>query len=234
MSDVPERLRFRILPIEYYVSLLHNHTPFAITRWSDGDWPCVLGHKGRNTDKHDYSAKLRRDLTEVLLSRPTYTMAIQPFLTRQPKLANEVNDWMVEHDLRFDWVTGDTFCHALIRDEFDRFITMLRQRTVILVGPQRLRPLTLFPVSQYVEVPLLNCHEECERVTDQTSQAIDELGVEPVVSISAGMSANVIVDRLHRRHPNATLIDIGSIWEPFVGVTCRRYHADVIKRVGPQ
>lgn len=157
-------------------------------------------------------------------------MGLQELVART--LAREVHDWLAAHDLRFDWVSGETFHYASIRNELRPFIQAVAERGVILVGPERLSHLDgrVFPVRSHVVTPELNCHRACDRVIAETRRALDIHGVGPVVSISASMSANVIVHRLHASHPHATVMDMGSVWEPYVGHANRSYHAAVIAR----
>lgn len=223
------RVGYRTVPIEWYIEQIRERKPFALARWSDGEWPCVLGRQGANTDKHPYSPELRRDLTQCLLERPRYVMGLQELVPRT--IGQEVHDWLEERELWPDWVQGGVFHTASIENRLGPFIAALAERGVILVGPKRLGALAVFPIRAHIETPLFNCHSECERVVEEAAAAIARLGTEPVVSISASMSANVIVHRLNALHPEATLIDIGSLWEPYVGVANRRYHKKIVERL---
>lgn len=224
---------YRDVPLSWYVDKINARDPFALARWSDGEWPCVLGKEGCNTDKHPYSEELRADLTACLLDSPDYIMALQPLLVRDQVWSQRVHDWMESHGLAFDWVTADTFCHASIRGELDPFVDALANRGVILVGPERLDPMhDRLNVVGRVYTPMLNCHAEVERVCGELRTLMYQTRrADLVVSISASMSANVIVHRVHKTHPHATLLDLGSLWEPYVGVACRSYHAKVIERL---
>jgi hypothetical protein len=54
--------------------------------------------------------------------------------------------------------------------------------------------------------------------------------VRPVVAFSAGMVSNLLIHELSGRE--ATLIDFGSVWDPYVGLATRNYHAAILQREG--
>ena len=36
------------------IEAIESKENFSLSRWGDGEWMCLLGYKGRNTDKHNY------------------------------------------------------------------------------------------------------------------------------------------------------------------------------------
>lgn len=234
-----DRLTFWAVPYAWYLNQIREGRPFALARWSDGEWPCVLGREGANTDKHPYSVELRRDLTKTLLEirdhGAPYIVGLQEFVGRQHPLNEHVHAWMIAHDLSIEWVSGEVFHRASVRDKLGPLFKALAARGVILVGPTRLGALSsYFPIRQHVEVPLLNCHTEASRIIHEVRAAIDQHGIGPVVSFSASMSTKYLVHEINKTHPEATLIDVGALWEPYVGVSCRKYHDDIVKRLQKQ
>lgn len=216
-------------PLSWYVEQLESRTPLAMSRWGDGEWSCLLGAEGRNCDGHTYSQALCDDLTSVLERQPRYLCGLQGLAMR--KMGSAIGDWSNQHCCPRRWVDGDVFHRASAKGELAPLIAALRDRGVILVGPDRISQLGLFPVASCVGVPLRNCHDDVTRVVDETVRSIDVHGTEPVVSVSASMSANVVVDCAHRARPHATVIDFGSLWEPYVGIANRTYHRGVIQRL---
>ena len=233
------RLTFWTVPYAWYLNQIRERRPFALARWSDGEWPCVLGREGANTDKHPYSVELRRDLTQTLLELrdqgAPYMVGLQEMVERQHPLNQQVHEWMIAHHLTIPWVSGEVFHRASVKDKLWAMITALAARDVILVGPTRLGALsTYFPIRQHIEVPLVNCHKEAERILYEVRTAIDQHGIGPVVSFSASMSTKYLIHQISKTHPEATLIDVGALWEPYVGVSCRKYHQAVITRLQQQ
>jgi hypothetical protein len=229
MTPLPDRTGAQIQAIR-------DGAPFAYSRWSDGEWSCLLGRSGHNQAGMPYSAPLRKDLTAVLLSRPDYDLGlseavIHPTRPKRLTLAVEVPAWLAEHGLDdLPWVDADGFYRRSLAGTLGPFVAALATRQVVLVGPSYFDDLRLFPVVEHVLVPPRMRHErEIARLTRQTLAALRDWPGS-VVAISAGMSANVLIDRVHAAMPEATLIDCGSLWEPYIGRSVRRYHAAVLAR----
>ncbi len=59
--------------MDYYkfVKKIKDKTPFAFTRWGDGEFNCIFQDSGRqfNTDCHNYFADLGAELRRVLFSQ---------------------------------------------------------------------------------------------------------------------------------------------------------------------
>jgi hypothetical protein len=235
-----DRLDYWTVPFQWYLDQLNGGHPFALARWDDGAWPVVLGDEGQNCDRHPYTPELRRDLTQTLTDIQAhgapYLLGIQESFVARAHPANErVHTWMVAADLRIEWVSSDVFHRASIRGELGPLIQAYKDRGVILVGPERLGALkSYFPIRRHVRVPLLNCHAAVEGILRRTREAMDSQGTTPIVSVSASMSTKYMVHELNKTHPEATIIDVGSVWEPYVGVACRKYHGTIVKRLRRQ
>lgn len=213
----------------YYVRRLQDRTPFAFSRWGDGEWSAILGMSGENCDGHRYSRRLREDLTEVLLAQPSYDLALQGLAMR--RFGDQIQAWLARRRLSIDWVDADIFARRSIANELQPLFQALAARQVVLVGPAHLQRIARrFPLAGHIIVPDSNCHDDVVRVVDDTTAHLRGLE-DVVVAVSAGMSANVIIHRLSQgeaRHH--TLIDFGSLWEPYVGLAIRRYHHRVLQR----
>lgn len=222
----------RELLLSDIVDQLTAGTPVVFSRWGDGEWSAILGKRGQNCDGHAYTAELQRDLTQVLEAKPEYYLGLQNAALR--RYGPEIEAWLEARQLDLPWVPSDLWHQASMRDQLESFLEVLRAREVILVGPARLRSLDLpFPLAAFIEIPLVNCHTAADRVVDLTCMHA-MLHPQAIIALSASMSANVIVHRVHRQYPTTTLLDLGSLWEPYVGVATRAYHHDVRKRLQVQ
>jgi hypothetical protein len=222
--------------VDAYIQALHARTPFAFSRWGDGEWACLLGRPGHNKAGMPYSAPLREDLTAVLLSRPAYDLGLSssvvaPTRAKRLSLRTEVPAWLAAHGLTLPWVDADGLYRRSLAGTLVSFVAALASRQVILVGPTYFSGLRLFPVVGHIVVPPRMVHEhEIARLTRATLAALhDWPGA--VVAISAGMSANVLIDRVHAARRDATLIDCGSLWEPYLGRVVRKYHTAIVARL---
>ena len=208
--------------------------PVVFSRWGDGEWSCILGRPGHNKAGMPYSAPLRRDLTAVLTSPSSYPMGLCDSVIHGRSeyhriMAEEVAAWIEAHAV-VSWVAGDGIYQLSLEGRLRPFIEALATRTVIMVGPDYLRELRLFPMAGHVRVPARMRHEDhVDRLVDQTGTLLSQWP-SAVVTISAGMTANVLVDCLARAFPLASLLDCGSVWEPYTGRSVRNYHPAIIAR----
>lgn len=200
--------------------------PFAFSRWGDGEWSAVLGIGTANCDGQAY-APLRDDLRRVLLDRPSYLLGMQPLA--MARFGPEIRGWLTQHDLRMPWLNADVFHDLSKSGELPAFVEPLRHRPVILVGPKRLRALSLIPHVAFVEIPDANAYAAIGDTRAHLSAIAARSAPGTVVALSAGMGANVLIHDF--AHLPLTWIDFGSVWEPYVGVANRRYHRDVLTRL---
>jgi hypothetical protein len=109
----------------------------------------------------------------------------------------------------------------------------LANRTVILIGPQGLAhlPPHVLPIARHIVTPDRHAFDVVDRLTREGAGAIEwSRDQTPVVAISAGPAAKILVDRLAGTYPRATVIDFGSVWDPYAGRTTRRYHEAILAR----
>lgn len=210
------------------VDRLQARQPFAVSRWGDGEWAAVLGREGATVDGQSYTAALRADLTGVLLDRPGYWLGMQGFAVR--RMGAEITAWLAARQLTFDWIDADLFARASLAGTLQPFVKALQGREVVLVGPARLTTIALFSFAHHVIIPDRECHAMADRIYADILCAIQGRQY-PIVLLSAGPTANILIHRLWITNPFLTLIDCGSLWEPYVGLATRTYHARVLERV---
>ena len=113
---------------------------------------------------------------------------------------------------------------ANVRGHLGPLIAALRKRTIILVGPAHLRALDLFPITQFIEVPLPGAADVLDRTDSQAWEALTKHEADhPCILWSSGMATNVSMWRLGKpQEKGVTMLDCGAIWDPYVGVYNRR------------
>lgn len=211
-----------------FIDNIRNHKPFSFSRWGDGEWNSVLGRKtGQNCDGHMYYPQMGDDLKQVLINRPTYRLGMQPFAVRQ--FGDRITEWLIRYGLEnLPWCNADVFHRASIQKTLTSVIVELQRTKLIVVGPDNLKRLKpILPYKKFVDVPPRNAYLSMERIMRDVLSAVDGLHEHATVSISAGMPAKLLINELHTRLKGQhTLIDFGSVWDPFVGVTSRKYMRD--------
>ncbi|MFQ5512797.1 MAG: hypothetical protein ACE5FG_00050 [Myxococcota bacterium] len=221
------RLGVRELPIELFVEKLRTGEPFAASRFGDGEWNCILGVEGRNCDDHEYFPELRTELSQVLEGRPPYLLGLQPGALREPG-ARAIQRFLSSRSLDLEWFDSDVFQRAHWEGRFNPFVNALRERRPLFVGPRHIRaPLSeIFPRGGFVEIPALNCFLARGRIETEIQEELHRAGYD-VILFSAGMTTNLLIDRLHVEvGERVTLIDLGSIWDVYAGRISRRHFHD--------
>jgi hypothetical protein len=203
--------------------------PFAFSRWGDGEWRSVLGKTtGQNCDGHQFYKALGVDLANVLRGRPEYMLGMQSFgLKMYPK---QIPRWLQAEDLDdLTWYNADVFHYASIKDRLMDIVEALKGRHLVVVGPDHLKRLKpdYLDYESFVDVPPKNAYLAKDRIVRDIKAAVDGCdGKRVMVSLSAGMPAEIILDDLYKKliGKGHSIVDFGSLWDPLVGVNSRRYH----------
>ncbi|GAG77896.1 unnamed protein product, partial [marine sediment metagenome] len=131
-------------------------------------------------------------------------------------LDNYINIEAYERDMILDDLARDAGLFPLINQ--------LQKMDVVIIGPRPLRRLHFLNRKHFVQISSPNLHLEFKQDRKRLS-GIDwavedalEYGKPAVYLVSAGVSAAVIIDRLHDEIPDSFFIDCGSIWDAFVGI----------------
>ncbi len=120
------------------------------------------------------------------------------------------------------WVYKETLSNANVNGGlFDLFCFIRKnRRKVIMVGPDR-----LLKVSN-----MIDCHHIGVRDTDAWRHVWSTVGLieglvrdeQRVVLFSAGFATNLMIYDLFDRCPNATMLDMGAIFDPYSGHNSRK------------
>ncbi len=210
---------------DQFLTKLLNREPFSFSRFGDGEWSAILQRPGKNTDGHEYFPDMGAALAEVLRSRPAYPIGIQNHALRT---LPEVAVWLALNGFHLgnDFVNADVWHNASIEGQFKRFFEALRHKSVLLVGPHEVAKLGIH--NYWVEVPSLNCWKSKDVIMKGIDNYIDYVGI---VLFCASMASNVMIHELYQKHGKVkTLLDMGSVFMPYVGVANRSYHKKIIQR----
>ena len=210
-------------PLEFYADMILEKTPFSFSRYGDGEFTCMFSPgTGKNCDKHKYFDGLSRDLLMAFnecVKSNLYFIGIQRLamsIMGQKIEALVGNSNIAFHDSDvFHRANHETYGLAPLIDA-------LKSVDLIMVGPAHLAPVAKnLGAIQFVEVPLMNCYLEIDSIQERISKAIPKHKY-VCVAFSSGMPTNVMIHRLH--NSEISLLDLGSIWDPYMGILSRRYH----------
>lgn len=210
-----------------HIDKINNKERYTFSRFGDGEWNAILEKKGQNCDGHKYFPDMGLRLKEVLTSSPEYYVGLQNLAHRQN--TEIIDNYANEYGIK--WVASDIFHHASIKGNLQPLLDALDTRNVILVGAEHLKNYN--KKFKFIPVPSKDCWTDYKKTLTRIQEYLlqndaDNLE-EPknyVILFCASMMSNVLIDDLHpiAEVVGVTLIDMGSVFDPFVGKNSRAYH----------
>jgi hypothetical protein len=204
------------MTLENFIRLLTLDTPFAFSRFGDGEWLNIRKVEGRNCDGNEYYPDLGDRLKRIVSSKQDYILGAQDY--KKFNLLSDVELYPVN-----DWVDADVFHKASMDGELEPFFECLSKVHVVYIGNSFLQTLPF--IDEFIPIPLRNVWLEYDNVLSQIKNTFENK--HKVYLFSAGMSANVFVDDLWKLNPSNTYIDVGSVFDPCVGRNTRGYHKNL-------
>ena len=208
------------------LSCLENKKPFSFSRFGDGEWNAIFRKEGTNCDGHKYYKDMGDALSDVIMGQPDYRLGMQNMAARVQ--GGKIKGFLDLYELKIAWCNADMLHRASIKNNIEPFFKALSGRNTVMIGPGYLKGISKkVKYQHFIEVLPVNCWQQKEYVIEECRKIRLK---KPVFSFSASMGANVMIDILHKELKGATLIDAGSVYDPYVGINKRGYHGDIIKR----
>jgi hypothetical protein len=196
------------------IKKIDKNEPFAFTRWGDGEWYNVNKVKGKNCDGNTYYEDLGDELLKIVSEPQDYYLGVQtliPYSVSQSKLYPQ------------NWVDADVFHKASVDGVLDEFIDTLKSAHVVYIGNKSLKKLSF--INEFIETPF----NDSWKIKDQILMDVKiTFSKNPKVYLfSSGMSTNYYIHKLWKLNCNNIYIDIGSLFDPYVGRITRSYHRNL-------
>lgn len=204
------------VPLSFYCSRLDAGENFKFLRFGDGEFHCYLGNDiviGKN--EHEVYPELTNKIRSIVDNlTPWHMNALQPFSLTIPQLQPIIPD--------YNWLNADVFHNASEAGELAPFFKSLEKRQVVLVSNWEKRK---FNKSWgFLEVGSRNCFEDYKLIMG----SISEDSKDKVFLFAASrLSVPVIYDGPE----DCTMIDIGSLLDPYIGRVTRGYHKRMTEEV---
>lgn len=208
-------------PITWWAEQIKNNQYFSLARFGDGEFLCMLGKQGQNSHGCRYTPQLRNDLIECARKvDKTFYKGLQRIT---PQMFGQVR----EYTNAGQWYNTEEFADTLAIGEFKPFFQALKGKTVIVVSSQEKEKITeWWPEGYFVLTPKTNSYEEKQYIIDQCKN----MG-SGVFLFACGMAAGPIVATLHGKIKKSFFIDVGHIFDPFLGDNSREYLKDVPQEI---
>jgi len=193
-------------------------------RYNDGEWNAIFQRHGENCDGHEYYPDMGRALIESLQPDPTngYHVGICPGLLKPREW------WASRRVIEFLAARPDlALCNSLMlqsasqRGDLGRLFDALRGKRIVFVGNAGMRGIAeRIELADFVEVPERNCWTAGAEIAGRITFAAIEPGI---VMLACGMPAKVWARQAWRDGGAASLLDVGSVLDPYCGRLTRNY-----------
>ena len=157
---------------------------------------------------------------------PRYILSL-----RQTSYRANITGWLEQHTpAHVQWHDCTVFYKASKKGQLYPFVKALREIEIpiVVIGPERLQELDpkVFPIARHVVIPNKNCWMLREGILKEAL-----INREPALySITAGPAAKVFAWSLFQRvGQHSWILDLGSLWDVYVGKASRTYHKGMLK-----
>lgn len=206
--------------VDDYCDLLESCQPFVQANYGDGEWFCILGYQGQNSQGGCYTVELRKALIETLKELRFNYWGWNPGKV-ETVLVNEAQQWRAANNGKIQWVKKEILAAANCQGELGSVFKALQKRKVLLIGPKHLRELEILKHNAFIEVPLPNAFTAIKDTVVAIDTQIMKTACDCLLFCS-GMASNPTMWRLVPLLPSSvTMLDMGAIFDPYVGVLSR-------------
>jgi hypothetical protein len=212
-----------------YALMVGSELSFAQANYGDGEWGCILGRSGTNSQGETYNPRLRDALRRTLLQPTGHWCGTNP----GKRLKDEAEAWVKAHGVLVPWLFKETLAGANVNGHLAPFLQAVRTRKTVLVGPAHLRdlPENVIGRHHFIQVPDRTAWEVYE---DTCAEVLSRVSHGCLVLFASGMATNLSIHHLWPElKGQATLLDIGAVLDPYVGVLSRKgYRKESFQQTG--
>jgi len=204
------------VPLSFYCSRLDAGENFKFLRFGDGEFHCYLGNDiviGKN--EHEVYPALTSKIKSIVDNlNPSHYNALQPFSLTIPAFQNIIPD--------INWLNADVFHNASEAGELAPFFRSLQNKDVVLVSNWEKRK---FNKSwEFIQVGSHNSFDDYSWVSEEIRNNHKN---KVFLFAASRLSVPVIYDGPE----DCTMIDIGSLLDPYIGRVTRGYHKRMTEEV---
>jgi hypothetical protein len=232
-----KEINFDAWLLEDYVKLMESGEHFTVSKFGDGELQCMfksLGlHEihGQNADGHKYFNDLGLAIHNSFVNEKGYFKLCSPewFSPSRPN----TYDFLVRYFNEYEIDTEKIKLHVC-NDEFSLYYDAMNGRLRILtdqfekmnfvwVSNIKKKQLNIRYVD-FIEVPEKNSWLEKDNIIEQMIN-VSEKYQDVIFGVSMGLPSLAIQDEVYGFIKNkSTMFNVGSIFDPYVGVFSRGYH----------
>lgn len=209
--------------LSWYADKIRNDEIFSFPGYSDVEWNCMFS---KNIGEYSALGQLQTEeigkelIKSMKVRDKNYLKAMPECLFDIPGWKKEdIDNFCVNHSIYPEFYERDMVLDIAAENaELKPLIDAVKNKPVHFIGNKELRRVPI-KYDTFFEISTPNFHLEGK--TNELVERVLTKNREGVYFISAGVSAAVIISKLHGMIP-AWFIDTGSIWDAFVGIGGQR------------
>lgn len=188
---------------------LLNKTPFAFSRWGDGEWYTVDQDRteGSNCDGNIFYKDLGEKLKNIAITPQPYYMGHQHGTNNLEYPQN--------------WVNSDILHDLSIERGLEEIFNIFSKTPIVYIGNESLSYLPF--INEFIEIPYNNVWLQYNEIMKLIKSKIKPK-IHKVFLFSAGMASNAFIHDLWSFNKENTYMDASSAFDPYVGRNTRGYH----------
>jgi hypothetical protein len=215
------------------LKFMEDHTPFAFTRFNDGEAAAIFGQNGIpiSRGKEIVTQSMKEALTDALHCQlPNYWKGV-PCPECFPVWNDAVNRIVRKHDHITD---ATLFVNRNIERSISEIPGYLSYSIVVSGCNQNWDNLSLyFPAivggSIYsIGTPESGAFKMLDSLFEEIESAIKQQSTSPRVFFSCGPASRILIPALYERYKNMQFIDVGSLFDPWTKGTVLRCHHGLV------
>jgi len=215
--------------LQYYIDKLKNNEHFSLGMLGDGEWQCIFNAAcndkfSGNCEGTLYDKKLSIEMLESLkfksdnfyFSAPDTFQKVPEYYSYEKK----IDKILKQSDLEIEFHEKNVWNTAMCDAELGPLIKQLRKMNVVIISNEALRKLDFLKYDKFIEISYPNCY-----LDGSLNKAYDEAlryGKPAVYILACGIPAILLAQKLHNQIKDSWFIDMGSIWDTFVGIGAQR------------
>lgn len=229
-------IEFKNIDLGWIIEKINRRENFAMGSYGDGEFNSMFTEclGSTNAIGEVYTAQLRDHLRSTFAPLPNFYYGTDENLIKHEGTRKNIQSLLKIYNREsIDFVDGVVFDRTVRLGDLRPLIDSLRFKSVYLIGNKNHQKLARrLNIDFVIEIPENNCGPEVMRYADNTPEIKSFEDV--IFFISAGLWGSWLAYRLFQRFPNQTFIDVGSMWDVFLGTGAQRgwrqeLYADPIK-----
>ena len=211
-------------PIEWYIEKINRCEPFSICTMGDGEFVAAFSKNigGENAEATKYTQELCDALRETFKYQLSNFYFAAPAGLKNAALSGmgevRIDRFQQELGIDIEFHEMSVWDEAMKVGNFGGLIKAIRNKPTTIISNQSLR--LLKPVLDYdnfIETGYPNCFDDIPRIIEEVKKTN-----RGVYLVAMGLAAPVLCQKLHAIMKDSWFIDIGSVWDTFVGIGAQR------------